>query len=123
MSEEAAEAVIGELDNVRVDCRERAAGKQLDGAKAAGDALDRYLAVAAAKYSVPQAYVAPEYSKDPSEFMAQYMGVFSCEGQGLERVKGSNSCRDPRDASKNLNPFPTKKFLEFDPLTGETLKK
>ena len=41
----------------------------------------------------------------------------------LERVKGSNACRDSKNKDKNINPFPTKQFLEFDFLTGETLPK
>ena len=60
------------------------------------------------------------YSKDSKEFAAQYFGIFSCEGQGLERIPGSNSCKN---AATNKNPIPTKNFLEFDFLTGETIKK
>lgn len=117
---ELASRVAQELDNVRQGCRERSATAQLDGARAAGDTLDQYLAVAATKYTLPQEYVAPSYSKDPAEFMAQYYGIFSCEGQGLERVKGSNTCKD---SGANKNPFPTQKLLDFDFLTGEKLAK
>ena len=47
-------------------------------------------------------------------------GILSCECQGLERVKGSNTCKASK-TDKNINPFPTKQFLDFDFLTGEKL--
>ena len=55
--------------------------------------------------------------------MAQYFGIFSCEGQGLERIKGSNSCKDPPRKSENKNPIPTKGLLDFDFLTGKSKSK
>ena len=113
--------VVEELENVRQGCRERSAGKQLDGTMAAGGALDRYLALAGTKYSLPEADAPLAYSADPAKFAAQYYGVFSCEGQGLERVAGSNTCKDSK--ANNKNPFPTKQLLDFDFLTGETLPK
>ena len=125
---EAAERVQKELDEVRQGCREKSAGRQLGGAKDASKALGDYLAVAATKYNLPSASDAVgygEYSKDPGEFAAQYYGFFSCEGQGLERAKGSNTCKDAADTSKNKNPFAATKvnILEFDFLTGKDRPK
>ena len=101
---------------IRQGCRDKAADKQLEGAKAASTALGDYLAVAAGKYTLPKVERPAQMSQE--EFIAAYYGIFSCEGQGLERVKGSNACKDTKD---NKNPFPTKQFLDFDFLTGEKL--
>ena len=106
-----------ELENVKQGCRDRAAGAELGGVQAANQAIESYLAVAGSKYELPVDNTV-YYSKDPKTFAAQYYGIFSCEGQGLERVKGSNTCKD---TGGNLNPFPTKQFLDFDFLTGEKL--
>ena len=112
--------MASELETVRQGCREKSRGRQLDGARGAGGALAEFLAVAGSKYPIPEPAASLGYSDDPREFAKQYYGIFSCEGQGLERVKGSNTCKDsPTD--KNVNPFPTKQFLDFDFLTGETL--
>ena len=111
--------VLEELENVRQGARERAPRKQLSATEDAGNAIDKYLALAGTKYTLPEADVSLAYSSDPAKFAAQYYGVFSCEGQGLERVKGSNTCKDSKE--NNKNPFPTKKLLDFDFLTGETL--
>ena len=54
------------------------------------------------------------YSSDPSKFAAQYFGFLSCEGQGLERIPGSNSCKDPVTTVRDGREF----RLEFDFLTG-----
>ena len=91
------------------------------GVKSASSALDEYLAVAAARYTLPAPEVSLAYSKDPKEFAKQYYGFFSCEGQGLERVSGSNTCKDkpPESRGSNINPFPTKPLLDFDFLTGQ----
>ena len=114
---ELARRVTEELDKVRQGCRDKSAGAQLDGVKGAGGALDAYLAVAGAKYTLPE-YNSLAYSSDPKEFAKQYYGIFSCEGQGLERVKGSNTCKDKPEGG-NVNPFPTKPLLDFDFLTGD----
>lgn len=113
--------VTQELDNVRQGCRDKSGGAQLDGVKSASSALDEYLAVAAARYTLPAPEVSLAYSKDPKEFAKQYYGFFSCEGQGLERVSGSNTCKDkpPESRGSNINPFPTKPLLDFDFLTGQ----
>lgn len=116
-------ALTKELDNVRQGCRERSATMQLDGTRAAGKALSQYLAVAGKRYSLPAESEDLSYSKDPEKFASQYFGIFSCEGQGLERVKGSNTCKDPPSKASNVNPFPTKQLLDFDFLTGEKLPK
>ena len=118
---EAAERVQKELDEVRQGGREKSAGRQLGGAKDASKALGDYLAVAGTKYNLPSASDAVgygEYSKDPGEFAAQYYGFFSCEGQGLDRVPGSNTCKNSA-TKKNINPLPTAPLLEFDFLTGK----
>lgn len=85
--------------------------------------LDDFFAIAATKYTVPTAAPPPAYSSDNKEFMAQYFSFFSCEGQGLERIPGSNSCKDPKDRASNKNPLPVKNFLSpgVDPITGKAL--
>jgi hypothetical protein len=104
-----------ELANVKQGCRENSASKQLAGTEAASQVLGKFFELASSKYKLPGADSSLQYSKDPKEFAAQYYGIFSCEGQGLERIPGSNSCKD---SAQNKNPFPTKKLLDFDPLTG-----
>lgn len=111
-----------ELRNIQEAARERKANEQIASAEAASSVLSNYLGLAASKYTVPSLSVSG-YSSDPTEFVAQYFGIFSCEGQGLERIPGSNSCKDSPKKESNKNPFPTKKFLEFDFLTGKTLKE
>jgi len=124
-----------ELDNIRKGCREQSAKSQLASSDAAGKALEEYLAlVAASKYSLPALEQPLAYSKDPNAFAAQYYGIFSCEGQGLERLPGSNSCKSPTKnggAGATQNPFPEwsrqKKFQgsesgDTDLLTGKSLR-
>jgi hypothetical protein len=74
--------------------RERQLAAQKDAAVAAGAALSEYLGVLSSKYSIPAVATAKPYSSDPTTFTAQYFGLFSCEGQGLQRLPGSNSCGD-----------------------------
>mmetsp|Transcript_22434 Transcript_22434/g.48991 ORF Transcript_22434/g.48991 Transcript_22434/m.48991 type:complete len:214 (+) Transcript_22434:19-660(+) len=50
--------------------------------------LSDYLQLAGTAYSVPTVGPPPAFSA------ANYFGIFSCEGQGLERVPGSNNCID-----------------------------
>ena len=119
---ELATRLASDLGNVKAGCRENSADKQLSGAKAASDSIAQYLAVPSSKYPLPKVTEPIYYSKDPNEFASQYFGIFSCEGQGLERIKGSNSCK-ASEKTKNINPFPTKNFLDFDFLTGESVKK
>lgn len=109
-----------DLADVKQGCRENSADKQLAGTEAASATLDKLFALAATKYKVPGADSSLAYSKDPKEFAAQYYGIFSCEGQGLERIPGSNSCKDKPNKSDNINPFPTKNLLDYDPLTGKS---
>jgi len=98
-------------------CRQHSSKEQLAAAIAARDTLSEYLSVAAKHYTVLESKVVP-YSTSPSEFAAQYFGIFSCEGQGLERMPGSNSCKDSSKGSKkNPNAFK----LDFDFLTGRKL--
>ena len=104
------------MANVKQGARENSASKQLAGTEAASKVLTNYFELASSKYKVPGADVSLQYSKDPQEFAAQYFGIFSCEGQGLERIPGTNSCKD---TGRNKNPFPTKGLLEFDALTGK----
>jgi len=117
---ELAARVAQEFEAVRQGCRDKSARMQLDGVKGADGALEQYLAVASTKYTLPTVAAPLQYSKDSREFAKQYYGIFSCEGQGLERVKGSNTCKASK-TDKNINPFPTKQFLDFDFLTGEKL--
>ena len=107
---------------VKDGCREKSAETQLAGAKDASEAISQYFAVAAAKYPLPTMVDPLYYSKDPTEFASQYFGIFSCEGQGLERIPGSNSCRGSSKKT-NVNPLPTKNLLDFDFLTGESVDK
>ena len=72
----------------------RSAAAQADGTEALSGTLTAYLALAKNHYKIPGGAIA-EYERDPEKFAAQYFGFFSCEGQGLERIKGSNSCKDP----------------------------
>ncbi len=52
--------------------------------------------VAAAKYEVPPR-AQQQVALSESENIARYFGFFSCEGQGLERIAGSNSCKNKND--------------------------
>lgn len=115
-------AFAEELEKVRQGCRDKVGSKQLEGVIDARSALAAYLAVADKKYTVPEKPADLAYSKDPREFAKQYYGFFSCEGQGLERVKGSNTCGNTYEGEKNINPFPTKQFLDFDFLTGKSIE-
>ena len=87
-------------------------------AERAGGVLRDYLAIAAARYKVPAPSPPPGYSADPEKFAAQYYGFLSCEGQGMVRPKGSNSCVNRPEAGK-ANPGGG--LLEFDFLTGKKL--
>lgn len=91
----------------------------LDASKKASAALADYLAVAsAAKYKVPEAWD-NAFSSDPGTFSSQYFGFLSCEGQGLERIKGSNSCKDAPRKQGSASPRKDNSFrLDFDFLTG-----
>ena len=86
--------------------------------------LDSRLSISS-RYTVPKPPKSLDYSSDPEKFSEQYFGFLSCEGQGLERAKGSNTCKDAADTSKNKNPFAATKvnILEFDFLTGKDRPK
>jgi hypothetical protein len=111
-----------ELEQVRQGCRESSGEKQIAGVQAAKATLSQFFDVAATKYSLPVVEAPLSYSTDKREFAKQYFGIFSCEGQGLERVPGSNSCIESK-VDRNINPIPTKRLLDFDFLTGEKLTK
>jgi len=72
--------------------RRREAGAQKAAAAAAAAAIGDYLGVLSSSYEVPAFTAAKMYSSDPTTFNGQYFGFFSCEGQGLARLPGSNSC-------------------------------
>mmetsp|Transcript_30872 Transcript_30872/g.81811 ORF Transcript_30872/g.81811 Transcript_30872/m.81811 type:complete len:241 (+) Transcript_30872:35-757(+) len=114
----AASAKFGEgIVSLNEACREQSSKAQLAASKSASGALAEYLSVASVHYSVPNFKPMP-YSSDKNEFAAQYFGFFSCEGQGLERIPGSNSCKDPPKKPKG----DSKAFkLDFDFLTGKKL--
>jgi len=103
---ELSERFVTELGKVRQGCREKSTSLMLAGTEAARETLSEFLGVASTKYTFPSYSPPPLYSKDPSVFAAQYYGVLSCEGQGLKRIPGSNTCIKSNTA-KNLNPFPT----------------
>lgn len=67
---------------------------QKSAAAAAGATIGEYLGVLSSKYTIPAPVAAKTYSSDPTTFTAQYFGLFSCEGQGLQRLPGSNACGD-----------------------------
>jgi len=110
-----------ELSAIKQGCREQKADQQIAGAEAAGSVLGEYLTLAGSKYTLPEVVSMELPAAGSSEFISQYLGIFSCEGQGLERIPGSNSCRNSADKSQNKNPMPTKNFLDFDFLTGKAL--
>ena len=116
---EKAAAFQTSLEEIKQGCRDREAKAQLAGIVAASGVLDDFFAIAVSKYKVPAAAASLAYSSDPKEFTAQYFGIFSCEGQGLERIPGSNSCKDPPNKASNKNPFPTRNVGDFDLLTGK----
>jgi hypothetical protein len=63
---ELASRVAQELDNVRQGCRERSATAQLDGARAAGDTLDQYLAVYARQSADSSCRIRPPHADGPA---------------------------------------------------------
>lgn len=79
--------------------RARDADGQKDAAERASGALAEYLKIAGGKYQfeVP----APPADMDQSTFIKTYYGIFSCEGMGLERVAGSNTCKQPVASEQN----------------------
>lgn len=94
-AQQLSEVFASALGNVRAAVRERDAEQQLAATSAAGSALGEFLLVAASQYKVPTPPPPAAYSSDTGQFMAQYFGFLSCEGQGLDRVPGSNSCTNP----------------------------
>ena len=64
---------------------------QLVAAKGASEAIERYFAL----LNEP-----PRKPSQPAFSVGGYFGFFSCEGAGLERVPGSNSCVDPPGKKK-----------------------
>jgi hypothetical protein len=92
-----AEDFAKEFKAIRQGARDGEAAAQLRGTEGALRALDNLLALAATKYKLPELPQAgTPFSKDPEQFAAQYFGFLSCEGQGVERIKGSNTCSDKK---------------------------
>lgn len=112
-----------EIEGIKQSCRDQQADGQLAGTEAASRVLSEYFELAATKYTLPTVADNSFAAPGSSEFIAQYYGLFSCEGQGLERIPGSNSCKDRLQKSDNKNPLPSKKLLKFDFLTGEKLDR
>jgi hypothetical protein len=108
-----------ELEALFVGCRTKAPAAQQAAAEKAGGALRDYLGVAAARYKVPALVQPARYSSDPEKFAAQYYGFLSCEGQGMARPKGSNSCVN---RVKEGEVDEGSGFLDFDFLTGKRLQ-
>ena len=100
-------------------CRQKAPAAQQAAAEKAGTALREYLSVAAARYKVPELSQPARYSTDPEKFAAQYYGFLSCEGQGMARTPGSNSCVNRVKEGQVDNGAG---FLDFDFLTGKRLQ-
>ncbi len=86
---ELAAAFPTRVDGMKAAARERAGKRELIGSvSAAALALDGILELASAGgYGVP-------VPADTSFSTEQYFGIFSCEGQGLQRLPGSNQCGD-----------------------------
>ena len=75
--------------------------EQLAASEAAGAALTDFLDAARSQYTLPAPTgqkLREQYSSDPNKFASQYFGFLSCEGNGLERLPGSNSCANKEDA-------------------------
>lgn len=96
-------------------CRQRSAAAELEAVKGASSALAEYVGIAGRRYRLPNPSGPVPYSSDPATFKAQYFGFFSCEGQGLESIPGSNSCKNKPSTVVNSRAF----SLDFDFLTGK----
>ena len=104
------------LEALYEGCRQKSAAAQQAAAEKVGGSLRDYLGVAAARYKVPGKSSALAYSSDPEKFAAQYYGFLSCEGQGMVRQKGSNSCVNrPKEGKADDG----NGLLDFDFLTGK----
>lgn len=86
--------LLGQVASLKDAARRRELDAQKSAAAAAGAAIGDYLGVLSSKYSIPVVAGGKPYSSDPTTFTAQYFGFFSCEGQGLQRMPGSNNCGD-----------------------------
>mmetsp|Transcript_17997 Transcript_17997/g.54180 ORF Transcript_17997/g.54180 Transcript_17997/m.54180 type:complete len:116 (+) Transcript_17997:242-589(+) len=75
--------------------RRRELDAQKLAATSASVAIADYLGVISSAYPLPAFTPTMTYSSDPATFTAQYFGLFSCEGQGLQRLPGSNNCGEP----------------------------
>ena len=100
-------------------CRQKSPAAQQVAAEKAGGALRDYLSIATARYKLPALSQPARYSDDPEKFAAQYYGFLSCEGQGMARTKGSNSCVNRVKTGEVDNGAG---FLDFDFLTGKKLQ-
>ena len=104
------------LDALYQGCREKAPAAQLAACERAGGALRAYLGLAGGRYTVPALSQPLRYSNDPDTFAAQYYGFLSCEGQGMTRTKGSNTCvNKPKEGKADEG----NGLLDFDVLTGK----
>lgn len=128
---EAAAEFAKQLEGLKEACRARATSDELAVLVAgAAAALAAFLAAAATGYEVP-AYQRPadfasqSTAEGQKEFAVQYFGFLSCEGQGLERIPGSNTCKDPKSGGGVLGfgrlpkDGPGAMVLDNDPLTGK----
>lgn len=97
-------------------CRQKAPAAQLAASERVGGALRDYLGLAGTRYKVPALNQPLRYSTDPEQFAAQYYGFLSCEGQGMTRTKGSNTCVNKPKAGKADE---GNGLLDFDFLTGK----
>ena len=97
-------------------CRQKAPAAQLAACQSAGGVLRDYLGLAGTRYKVPALSQPLRYSSDPDTFAAQYYGFLSCEGQGMTRTKGSNTCVNKPKAGKADE---GNGLLDFDVLTGK----
>jgi hypothetical protein len=96
---------------LKAACRERAPRAVLrERAAAASAAIGDFLAASNTRYSLPSDDSPADFSSDPRLFAKQYFGFLSCEGQGLERSPGSNTCRDPRQTDE-ASPMTNKDLL------------
>ena len=87
----AADALRSSVAALKAAARSDKGEDQLVAAKGASEAIERYFAL----LNEP-----PRKPSQPAFSVGGYFGFFSCEGAGLERVPGSNSCVDPPGKNK-----------------------
>ena len=87
----AADALRSSVAALKAAARSDKGEDQLVAAKGASEAIERYFAL----LNEP-----PRKPSQPAFSVGGYFGFFSCEGAGLERVPGSNSCVAPPGKNK-----------------------